>query len=138
MLAMSFTTLAQAKGGAYLESHSNRTDDGSRALILSGTFVNADSVYIQIYHEGELTKESTAYKVFTITLREFNTYDIKFTDINHRSKSIYIRELADVWEEFVPAFEIDFDVVGNITLVKTNVRRPNFIEFETGLGRSPE
>jgi len=121
--------------GVYVETQSTRTYDGTRALVLTGTFVNVDSVFVQVYHDGEPTAENVAHKTFTITLKEFDTYEIKFTDADRRVKRISIQELADGWIEFYPSIEMDFELSGNLALVKTNVLRPDFIEFDTGIGR---
>lgn len=115
----------------------DRTPDfSSRRLNISGTFIGADTVYIQVYHEGNEITSDVAIMTFSITLGEFTTYLIKFTDSNHRVKTVAIHELGDGLIEFYPPLEIDFNRVGNLLLIKPSARKPYYIEYDVGMGRS--
>lgn len=107
-----------------------------RRLVLTGKYFDADTVLVQIYHDGEATVEPTpTYGIFTITLSEFDSYDIKFTDTRGRIKRITIRELGDRMIEFYPPMEIDFDRVGNYVLIKPDAKLPNYAELDVGVNR---
>lgn len=121
----------------WVETVHRRTLPGEeRQLVLSGSFVGADTVYIQMYHDGELITDNFKVGTFTITLSEFDTYEIKFTDTQKRVKRISVHELGDNMIEFYPPREIDFERVGNIVLIKPDAKRYDFAELDAGDNRS--
>ncbi len=114
----------------------DRTSSGERRLHLSGTFVGSDTAYIQIYHEGIEVTSDIAIMTFTLSLGEYTTYLVKFTDTKKRVKTISIHELGDGLIEFYPPFEIDFNRVGNLLLIKSSAKKPHYVEYDVGMGRS--
>jgi hypothetical protein len=106
-----------------------------RSLLLTGLFSGADSVYVQVYHDGEELTSSVEIGTFTLTLGTFDYYVVKFTDARRRTKRLYIVELSDDMVEFFPPLEIDFDRTGNILLLKQSTGKPDWQEFDVGMSR---
>jgi hypothetical protein len=106
-----------------------------RSLLLTGLFSGADSVYVQVYHDGEELTSSVEFGTFTLTLGTFDYYVVKFTDARRRVKRLYIMELSDDMVEFFPPLEIDFDRTGNILLLKQSTGKPDWQEFDVGMSR---
>lgn len=129
--------VAPAQDWTWTETKWERVDrPEDRRLVLSGKYVDADTVLVQIYHDGEETVEPTiTYGIFTITLSEFDSYDIKFTDTQKRVKRITVRELGDRMIEFYPPMEIDFDRIGNYVLIKPDAKLPDYAELDVGVNR---
>jgi hypothetical protein len=109
--------------------------EGERSLLLTGLFSGADSVYVQVYHDGEELTSSVEFGTFTLTLGTFDYYVVKFTDARRRVKRLYIMELSDDMVEFFPPIEIDFDRTGNILLLKQSTGKPDWQEFDVGMSR---
>lgn len=109
---------------------------GERVLEVHGFFRGADTVLVQVYHDGEeLTLESRIY-TWAFRFGEFEHYIIKFTAGPGRVKYLYILELSDDQIEFVPPIEVDFNVAGNLVLVKPRDRQPDFMLFDVGMSRN--
>jgi hypothetical protein len=109
--------------------------EGERSLVINGLFSGADSVYVQVYHDGEELTSSVEFGTFTLTLGTFDYYVVKFTDARRRVKRLYIVELSDDMVEFFPPLEIDFDRTGNILLLKQSTGKPDWQEFDVGMSR---
>lgn len=106
-----------------------------RALQIGGYFTGEDSAYVQVYHDGKELKEEFRVHTWELSLGMYEHYVIKFTDPQGRVKRLYIIELSDDLLEFVVPLEIDFDVVGNLLLVKQRDGKPDFLEFDVGMSR---
>ena len=109
--------------------------EGERSLVLNGIFSGADSVYVQVYHDGEELTSSVELGTFSLTLGTYDYYVVKFTDAQRRVKRLYIVELSDDMVEFFPPLEVDFDRVGNILLLKQSTGKPDWQEFDVGMSR---
>ncbi len=108
---------------------------GERTLQLGGLFQGADTVLVQVYHDGRELSAEPQVGTFSLTLGEFDYYVVKFTDGQRRVKRLYIVELSDDMVEFYPPLEIDFDRVGNMLLLKRSTGKPDWQEFDVGLSR---
>ena len=129
-----FALCMEAMGQDYTRTLCEKTA-GQRSLVLQGIFQSADSVYVQVYHDGLELNSSMEVGTFTMTLGTYDYYVLKFTDIDHRTKRIYIMELSDDMIEFYPPVEIDFDRTGNIVLLKQSTGKPDWQEFDVGMSR---
>ena len=109
--------------------------DGTRSLHLQGFFRDADTVFMQVYHDGDVLAEEVRLFTWALTLGEHPWYVVKFTDTMHRVKYLSVFELSDRTIEFVPPIEIDFDRTGNILLVKPSDGKPDFLQIDVGMSR---
>lgn len=108
---------------------------GQRALHLSGLFQDADSVYVQVYSDGQPVGEDVFVGTFQLTLSAYDDYVIVFTDARGRVKRVSIHELSDDLIEFYPPLEIDFGRTGNLVLIKQSTGKPDFQEIDVGMSR---
>ena len=108
---------------------------GERVLNVQGFFRDADTVLVQVYHDGDVLAEEVRIFTWAFTLGAFESYTLKFTDGRHRVKRLYILELSDDQVEFVPPIEVDFDVPGNLVLIKERDRQPDFLLYNVGMSR---
>lgn len=108
---------------------------GQRSLVLSGTFVGADSAYAQVYHDGKEVYADTFVGTWHFTFGTHDHYQIKFTDTEGRVKRIAIHELSDDMVEFYPPIEVDFERLGNIVLIKQSHGKPDWVEYDVGMSR---
>lgn len=108
---------------------------GVRALHLTGMVHDADSVYLQVYHDGEAVYDEVFGTTFSVTLQSYDDYVLTFTDARGRVKRVSIHELSDDLIEFYPPLEIDFNRVGNLVLVKPSCGKPGFEEIDVGMSR---
>lgn len=108
---------------------------GERSLSITGSFVDADTALVQVYHDGDLVAEEIRLYTWAFELTSFDYYVLKFTDAKKRVKRLYIMELSDDQLEFVPPIEIDFGVVGNLVLLKQRDRKLDFLQFDVGMSR---
>lgn len=113
---------------------SQRTQ-GERTLQLTGLFQGADTVLVQVYHDGEVLSDQVAVRTFSLTLGTFDYYVIKFTTADRRTKRVYILELSDDMVEFYPPIEVDFDRTGNLVLIKQSSGKPDWLEYDVGMSR---
>lgn len=108
---------------------------GERALKLSGILVDADTAYLQLYHDGKVLHDGVILRTWDITLGTEDYYIVKFTDARGREKYLYIVELSDNLTEFYLPLEIDFARGGNLLLLKQSDGKPHYQEFDVGLSR---
>lgn len=108
---------------------------GRRELMMTGLFVDADTVLVQVYHDGKELLSEPFTNTFSLALGTFTSYEIKFTDTRHRVKRLSLHELSDDMLEFYPPIEVDFSRQGNMVLIKQSNGKPDWIEFDVGLGR---
>lgn len=109
--------------------------EGERALHLNGLFSGADTVYMQVYHDGDLLHDTVCINTWQVALHTHDYYILKFTDRWQRTKRIHFVELSDDQLEFFPPIEIDFDARGNAVYIKQRDRKPDWIEYDVGLSR---
>ncbi len=120
----------------WTETKWERCNYGEERLFLTGKFLDADTVYIQVYHDGENAVDPiVAYGTFHMELGEFAQYEIVFTDTYNREKRISIHELGDRLIEWYPPMEIDFDRLGNYILIKPDAKLPQYAEIHVGMSR---
>lgn len=112
--------------------------EGERKLVLTGTFTGADSAYVQVYHDGKELFADVFFRTWTLTLGEYTSYNLKFTDTAGAVKRLAIHELSDDMVEFYPPMEIDFLRTGNMVLIKPSTGKPDWMEFDVGLSRKAE
>lgn len=109
--------------------------DGTSTLHLQGFFREADSVYVQVYHDSDVITEEVRFYTWALTLGTYPWYCIKFTDARGRVKYLWVLELSSAHIEFVPPIEIDFGRNGDLLLVKQSDGKPDFLMIDVGLGR---
>lgn len=131
-LFLLLATMAGAQVPVFTESE---RAPGRRALQLHGFFQDADSAYMQVYHDGEAIYDEVFGNTFQVTLQSYDDYTITFTDARQRVKRISIHELSDDMIEFYPPLEIDFSREGNLVLIKASNGKPDFLEFDVGMSR---
>lgn len=108
---------------------------GERSLVLTGLLQDADSAYIQVYHDGQEVGDQHAVGSFTLTLGAHTYYLIKLTDPHGRVKRIALHELSDDMIEFLPPIEVDFGTTGNLVLIKQRDGKPDWLEIDVGMSR---
>lgn len=129
-LFLSLNTSAQTLLETDVESRK-----GVRKLHVQGFFRGADTVFAQVYHDGDALCDTILVRMWSFDLGAHESYSLKFTDGAHRVKRLYILELSDDQLEFVPPIEVDFDVPGNLVLIKPRDRQPDFMLFDVGMSR---
>ncbi len=130
LMAISSTLSAQD----WTRTESTRTY-GERRLVLQGTFADADTALVQVYHDGDELHSEVYARTWSLTLGGQDQYWIKFTDGQGRVKRIAIHELSDDLVEFYPVIEVDFERIGNLVLIKQSTGKPDWQEFDVGLSR---
>ena len=110
---------------------------GVRSLTVQGFFRGADTVLVQVYHDSDVLGDTLMLRTWSLPLGAFESYWIKFSAGPHRVKRLYILELSDDQIEFLPPIEVDFDVPGNLVLIKPRDRQPDFMLFDVGMSRNP-
>lgn len=108
---------------------------GVRNFVLTGTFQDADTAYLQLYHDGRELHAEVYTHTFSLTLGEHDWYMVKLTDTRGRVKRIAIHEISDDMVEFYLPVEVDFGRAGNLVLIKQSVGKPDWMEFDVGLSR---
>lgn len=109
---------------------------GQCILDVRGIFRGSDTVLVQVYHDSDVLAEEVRIYNWAITLMDNAYYVIKFTDEQDRVKYLYILELSDDQIEFIPPIEVDFNVAGNLVLIKPRDRQPDFMLFDVGMSRN--
>lgn len=104
-------------------------------LIISGIFLGADTVLVQVYHGTVKSTESVEVHAYTVTLTEYEHYTVKFTDKRGRMKLIHIPCVGCGMIEIPPSIDVDFTVIGDIILWKENARREGFDVLDSGLNK---
>jgi len=124
-------------GGIPILTEIYPTPDGSTVLELRGLFSGSDTVFVQVFHDGEELTPEREVRIYSwaLTLGEYDYYDIKFTDEQGRVKYLSIHELCDGVIEYVPEIIIDFDRTGNLLLFKPSDGKPDFLQLDAGLSR---
>lgn len=112
--------------------------EGERKFVVTGVFTGADTVLVQVYHDGKELHSEAYAGTFMLEFGTYRYYVVKFTDVLLRVKYLYILELSDDLIEFYPPIEIDFERQGNMALIKPTNQKPDWQEFDVGLGRKPE
>ena len=108
---------------------------GERSLQLQGFFRDADTVLVQVYHDGKELYSEPHTTTWNIALSNHHYYVIKFTDQRQRVKRIYLVELSDNQVEFLPPIEVDFSVGGNVLYLKQRDGKLDWQEFDVGMSR---
>lgn len=134
LLLLCLPLLSHAQGTPIL-TETYPSPDGSRTLDMRGLFENADTVLVQVYHDGDLIHEDVRIYTWAITLGEYQYYTLKFTDEKHRVKYLYIIELGDNVIEYVGEIIINFKREGNLLLLKPSDGKPDFMQIDVGLSR---
>lgn len=109
--------------------------EGRQRLQVSGKFIESDTVFVQVYHDGKELSSGLFVSSFTVVVDNADYCILKFTDRLRRVKRVSFFEISDDMVEFVPPFEVNFKRAGNLVYVKTSVGRPDFQEFDTGTSR---
>lgn len=122
---LSFSGIAQVEAAEY--------GRGS-LLMLSGAFIGADTVFIEVYHGVETSAKMTKINGYTIELVQHDHYTIKFTDTKGRTKIMFIPCVGQDVIESV-GVDVDFRKVGDLVLLKENARREGFDLLDAGLQR---
>jgi hypothetical protein len=110
---------------------------GERVLNVQGFFRGADTALVQVYHDSDVLSEEVRFHTWAYTFGAYESYIVKFTDQAQRVKYLYILELSDDQIEFVPPIEVDFNVRGNLVMIKPRDRQPDFMLFDVGMSRNP-
>lgn len=126
------TTVASAQTLILTEA---RHAPGQRILMVNGSFLDADSVYLQVYHDGDELYSEPVYVTWQLTLGEFEHYDLKFTDEQGRVKRISFHELSDNQIEDFPPIEVDFTTAGNVVYIKQRTGKLDWFEYDVGMSR---
>lgn len=135
LLPLVFVLLATFAHGQDWTRTTTQRAEGERKLVITGVFTGADTVLIQIYHDGKELHSDVYAGTFMLEFGTYRYYVVKFTDAQLRVKYLYILELSDDLVEFYPPVEIDFDRQGNMALIKPTNQKPDWQEFDVGLGR---
>lgn len=135
ILSILLTCLCSANAQTLLET-TVESRKGERVLELQGFFRGADTVLVQVYHDSDVLKEEGRVHTWAYTFTDHEYYVVKFTADPGRVKYLYILELSDDQIEFVPPIEVDFNVAGNLVLIKPRDRQPDFMLFDVGMSRN--
>ncbi len=108
---------------------------GERSLVLTGSFQGTDTALVQVYHDGMELSAEPFVRTWALTLGTYEYYVVKFSTSDHRVKRLYIMELGDDMVEFYPPIDVDFDVAGNLVIIKQRTGKANWQEFDVGMSR---